>query len=298
MGKLLFIFNPAAGNKKLKAQVPDIIDTLVKAGYDVETYPTQGREDASARVKRNGADFDMIVCGGGDGTLNEVVSGLMTLEKQERPVLGYIPAGTTNDFARSIGISTKPGSAADIIVNGHRATVDTGRFNGRDFVYVAAFGVFTGVSYETPADLKKILGHQAYVLEGVKEVPKIKSHHARITADGLLEEIEDDFIYGMVSNSNYVGGFKGITGRNIDLNDGMLEVTLVRSIKNVQELHDALSFLTGISDTSKTVISFKTANISFKLDEPAAWSVDGEYGGSLSEAVISDVPHSISIMRK
>ena len=229
MKKLLFLFNPHAGKAQIKNKLLQIVDIMVKGGYDVTIYPTQAREDAFRMVYDRAAEFDRIVCSGGDGTLDEAVSG-MILSGNKIP-LGYIPAGSTNDFANSLKIPKDMVKAAEIAISGEPFACDVGMFNEEPFVYVAAFGIFTAVSYKTSQEWKNILGHAAYILEGVKSLTEITSYRLRVECEDAV--IEDEFIYGMISNSNSVGGFKNMTGKNVLLDDGKFEVTLIRKPKNI-----------------------------------------------------------------
>ena len=232
MKKLLFIYNAKSGTAGISKKLAGIIDIFIKHGYYVDAYQTQSALDAKNQIIERGNQFDLVVCSGGDGTLNEVASGLMQLE--ERPVIGYIPSGSTNDFAGSIGLKKDMLENAEIAVSGRPYKVDIGTFNDKNFVYIAAFGIFTEVSYSTSQRLKNVLGHQAYVVEGIKSLPSVKSYRVRFEYDGNV--IEDDFIYGMVSNSNSAGGFKGIMGDDVVLDDGLYEVTLVKKPHNPIEL--------------------------------------------------------------
>lgn len=228
MKKILFVFNPHSGKGQIKDHLLDIVNILVSAGFDVNIHPTQGRNDAKATVIRFKGTYDAIVCSGGDGTVNEVVAGLMAAGI-DVPIT-YIPAGSTNDFANGLQLPKSMTKAAKLAVKGVPYKVDMGTFNDRSFVYVAAFGAFTEVSYATSQQLKNVLGHQAYIIEGMRQFTNIKSSHMTITANG--QTMEGDFIYGMVTNADSVGGFKGITGKNIGLDDGIFEVTLIRKLKN------------------------------------------------------------------
>ena len=216
MKKMLFIYNPNAGTGALKPKLSDVIDVFTKAGYEVTVYPTQKYHDGIEKMESCSDGYDLIVCSGGDGTLDEVVTGMR--KRSYKAPLGYIPAGTTNDFATSLGIPKDILAAADTAVNGIPFPCDVGTFNNDYFIYIAAFGLFTDVSYETKQSMKNILGHLAYVLEGAKRIFNIPSYKIRVIHDG--EEIEDEFIYGMVTNSRSVGGFKGIIGTNVVFDDG------------------------------------------------------------------------------
>ena len=223
MKKLLWIVNPHAGRGAMSGKVIGCVTAFQQAGYDVTLYVTQGAQDATRVARERAGEFDRIICAGGDGTLNEVVTGLM--EAPVRPSLGYIPAGTTNDFAQSLDIPKVPAEAAVIAAGDRLQALDIGRFNDRYFNYIAAFGVFTEVSYATPQQSKNIFGRAAYIFEGVKALTNIKAYHIRVESEEVT--VEDDFIYGMVTNSVSVGGFKGITPDGVALDDGLHEVLLV-----------------------------------------------------------------------
>ena len=204
MKKMLFIYNPNAGTGILKPKLSEVLDIFTKGGYEVTVYPTQRTHDAVEKIQSYEGSYDLLVCSGGDGTLDEAVTG-MQLRGTDIP-LGYIPAGTTNDFAASLGIPKDILSAADTAVNGVPFSCDVGMVNDDHFIYIAAFGLFTDVSYETKQSMKNILGHLAYVLEGTKRIFNIPSYKIKVSHDG--ESFEDEFIFGMVTNSRSVGGFK------------------------------------------------------------------------------------------
>ena len=223
MKKLLWIVNPHAGRGAMSGKIIGCVTAFQQAGFDVTLYVTQGAQDATRVARERAGEFDRIICAGGDGTLNEVVTGLMSVEAP--PPLGYIPAGTTNDFAQSLDIPKVPAEAAVIAAGDRLQALDIGRFNDRYFNYIAAFGVFTEVSYATPQQSKNIFGRAAYILEGVKALTNIKAYHIRVESDEVTAE--DNFIYGMVTNSVSVGGFKAITPDGVALDDGLHEVLLV-----------------------------------------------------------------------
>jgi len=220
--KLVFIFNPKAGKGKIKTSLMDIVDIFNKGGYEVIIRATQAPRDAYEQVKKYADHVDLIVCSGGDGTLDEVVTGIT--EVGSHVPVGYIPAGSTNDFANSLFMPKNMLDAASNIMEEQIYRCDIGKFNHQTFAYVAAFGLFTDVSYETSQDQKNILGHLAYVLEGAKRLLDIKAYHLKVTTESGV--IEDNFIYGMVTNSRSVGGFKNLT-KDVDMNDGLFEVTLI-----------------------------------------------------------------------
>ncbi|MCI5822453.1 MAG: YegS/Rv2252/BmrU family lipid kinase [Lachnospiraceae bacterium] len=290
--RLLFIFNPRSGKGKIKENLADILDIMVKAGYEVTVHTTQSQGDATRKAREEAANYDRIVCSGGDGTLDEVVTGVMSSGYDVS--VGYIPAGSTNDFGNSLGIDKNMVHAADIAANGKPFACDVGKFNQDYFVYVAAFGLFTEVSYQTSQDLKNMLGHAAYILEGIKQIWDIPSYHMQVEYDGNV--LYDEFIYGMVTNSMSVGGFKGIIPGNIGLNDGVFEVTLVKSPKNPIELNDILGYLTGLIKDSDMVYSFQTSQIRLTSSEKVSWTLDGEYGGDHTQVTVEDHHKALEII--
>lgn len=293
MKRLLFISNLKSGKNQIKPHFSAIIDMFVAAGYEVSVHTTQAARDAYEVARSRGGNYDLIVCSGGDGTLDEVVSGLIELDK--RPPLGYIPAGTTNDFAKSLGISSNMTAAAKNVLQGVPFAIDVGVFNQRYFAYVAAFGAFTDVSYQTPQQLKNTFGHLAYVMEGLKSLPNIIPH--RMTVEFDNEVITDSFAYGMVTNSVSVGGFKSISGKEMELDDGLFEVLLVRMPKNVFEFQAIMSAFLLQKVDERYMFFAKVNDIHFVSEEEIAWTLDGEDGGRCKEAKISNMCRAIEILR-
>ena len=292
--KLLFIFNPKSGKSLIKHHLVEIVDIMVKAGFEVTIYPTQARGDATRKVVEDGAGFDRIVCSGGDGTLDEVVTGMRKCHLHIP--LGYIPAGSTNDFARSLGISSDMEQAAKIAVTDNIFTCDVGKFNEDTFVYIAAFGIFTEISYETPQELKNVLGHLAYLLSAVKSLASIPNYLMQIDVEG--QRIQDKFIYGMVTNSTSVAGFEGMTGKNVKLDDGEFEVTLIKCPMNLTELNEIIACLTNLIDDSNLIYSFKAKELHILSKEPISWTLDGEFGGVHDEVRIENLCQKIDIVVK
>lgn len=292
--KLFFLYNPKSGKGLIKTKLSELIDHFVKAGYETIVYPTQAKGDAYERVIEYQAQADVIVCSGGDGTLDEVVSGLMACGS-ETP-LGYLPAGSTNDFANSLGIPKDMRKAAEAVTHGEICRCDVGSFNEDTFVYVAAFGLFTDVSYETSQDLKNVLGHVAYLLEGVKRLLDIKSYYCVIETEE--ETFEGEFIYGMITNSRSVGGFKHLTGKNVDMSDGLFEATLIRRPKNPLELNEIVASLLMAENKSEMIRSFKTGRLTIRAEEPVIWTLDGEYGGAHNQVQIENRKQAMRIFLK
>lgn len=295
--KMIFIYNPHAGKASIRSNLLDIIDVFTKAGYLVTAYPTQKQGDAIEATVNRAGDYDLVACSGGDGTLDEVVTGMM--KRKDRRPIGYVPAGSTNDFARSLHISSNMMKAADTIVDGRVFPCDMGSFNDDTFVYIAAFGLFTDVSYETDQQIKNILGHMAYILEGAKRLGNVRSYHLKVTYKDENQnevEIEDDFLFGMVTNSISVGGFKKITGRHVRLNDGVFEVTLIQKPKDILELNNIMVSLVSRKIDSERMYCFKTSEIHFESDEEIAWTLDGEYGGSHTNVEIFNENEALDII--
>lgn len=303
--QMLLVINPRSGKAQIRNKLLDILDIFAKAGYEIQVYITQKALDARDAVLLYGADKDLIVCSGGDGTLNETITGMMGLPV--RPKLGYIPAGSTNDFASSLHIPRQMTEAARAVVEGQPYPIDIGYFCGdRCFVYVAGFGAFTEVSYLTPQDKKNVLGHQAYMLEGVKSLASIKSYPMKIIwkEDGPGENspeessLEGEFIFGMVTNTISVGGFKGLVNQDVALNDGLFEVLLIRTPKTPLELSNIVSDL-FLKDTqsSEQVYKFKTSSIRIQSGEPVDWVLDGEFGGSRTDVQVENLCCRIEILK-
>lgn len=290
--KLLFIFNPHSGRGQIRDNLPDIVDIMCRAGYEVSIYATQCPGDAEVKAFAGGGEFDRIVCSGGDGTLDEVVSGIMR-GGYEIPV-GYIPAGTSNDFAASLRLAQDMKENAGIAVSGHPFACDIGKFNDGYFVYVAAFGLFTGASYQTSQELKNIFGHAAYVLEGMRELTDVPSYYIQLDCDG--NRIFDEFIYGMVTNALSVGGFRGLINRPVDLDDGKFEVSLIRRPRNPRELNEIIAYLTGRRKQCDMIYSLKSSRIRFSCGRPISWTLDGEFGGQVKEALVENMPQALKII--
>lgn len=286
MEELLFIYNPQAGQGKARGKLADIVNAFSTNGYLTTVYPTQAPGDATGLVRTIGKRYGRIVCCGGDGTLHEVVAALMEMDAP--PVLGYIPAGTTNDFSRNLDLPRDMAQAAEIAAAGPTMRCDMGRFNGHSFVYVAAFGAFTDVSYDTPQQFKNLFGHLAYVLEGIGRLGSIRSWNMRVEYDG--GELEGEFIFGMVSNTRSVGGFKGWPAQEVELDDGQFEVILVRAPKNPLELQAILhSVITQSPGGDGPLVGFHTRSLKLTCGEEVAWTLDGEYGGSHREVQVENV---------
>lgn len=289
--RLLFIYNPHSGVGKVKTQLSDILEAMVQAGYEVTVHPTQAAGDAAQVAAEHAGDYDLVVCCGGDGTLDETVSGLM--KGNIHVPLGYIPAGSTNDFAASLQLPKNMGKAAEVAVGGQDFPCDVGLFEDEYFIYVAAFGLFTEVSYQTSQELKNMIGHAAYILEGVKSIGNHPSYRMRIEYEGGC--IEDDFIYGMITNSLSVGGIKGMTGDNVALNDGLFEVMLVKTPKNIVERNEIVAALTKLRPESDMIYTFKTKELQISPYQVIPWTLDGEFGGDRTQIHLKNLHRALTI---
>jgi len=291
--RILFVYNPMAGKGTVVKNLHEIMDAFVKAKDSVTVYPTQEQGDACKLVENREAGlYDLIVCSGGDGTLREVVNGL--IKSGVSTPVGYIPAGSTNDFARSLGLSDDIKEATKIITRGKPFLCDAGNFNGENFVYIAAFGLFTEVSYATNQQWKNIFGHVAYILEGVKCLSSIQSYEMQIEYDeGVMK---GNYIYGMITNSLSVGGFKNITGKDVSFDDGKFEVILIRRPATIAELNDIIISLVRQSFDAVCMQSFKTSHLKIKSREEVNWTLDGEFGGTYTDVEIKNVQRAFPIM--
>lgn len=293
MKTLLFIFNPHAGKGAIRGHLPGVLDTFTKKGYLVTAYPTQSKTDATRIAAELGAQYDRVVCCGGDGTLSETISGLLDLDCP--PVLGYLPSGTTNDFSRNLSLPKVLEDAAHIAATGPVRKCDVGRFNEKTFIYVAAFGAFTEVAYNTPQEFKNAFGHLAYLLQGVTRLGSIKGYNVKISYDDNV--IEGDFIYGMVSNTISVAGFKGLPSADVSLDDGLFEVLLVRQPKSLTELQGIITTLLQQKPVEDgPVISFSASKVQISCPEPLPWTLDGEFGGNPMVAEIENKYQAIDLV--
>ncbi|MGI5947062.1 MAG: diacylglycerol/lipid kinase family protein [Lachnospiraceae bacterium] len=293
MEKILFIVNPCSGKEQIRNKLIDILDMFTKAGFQIQTYITQSQGDARKAAERFGKEVSIVVCSGGDGTLNETISGIMNLEQP--PLLGYVPAGSTNDFASSLMLPKNMLDAAKGVTEGTPYAIDIGQFGEeRYFVYIAAFGAFTEISYQTPQDKKNLLGHQAYMLEGVKSLASLKSYYCRIECDEMV--VEDEFIFGMVTNTISVGGFKGLVTQSVALNDGLFEVLLIRTPKTPKDLSNIISYMFLKEEPNDYVYKFKTRQIRVISEKPIDWVLDGEFGGSQTDISMKNLEKRLEIL--
>ena len=293
MRKLLFILNPTAGTRKAGKVLPQILSVFNRAGYDVLTYVTDYPGDGKQFVARRAAEMDLVVCCGGDGTFNETVSGL--LQSGADVPIGYIPAGSTNDFAGSLGLSTDPIKAATDIANGQPYPYDVGSFGGRHFTYVASFGAFTRASYATPQSVKNALGHTAYVLGGISELSQIKKLPVRVELDG--EVLDGDYLFGAVCNSTSLGGIAKLDPSQVDMSDGLFELLLVRAPKDLGEIAECISAVQHQQYNCR-MMTFRTASrVTFYPRADLPWTLDGEMDPGGDKIVIDNLHHAIRLVK-
>lgn len=285
MKKALFMINPVAGKGIRASQLINIIDEFTKNGYELTIRTTQGKGDLEDTFAARAGDFDLLICSGGDGTLNAAISSLTSLPREKRPQIGYIPAGTVNDFARSHKISKNPITAAKRIAEGEPHLIDIGFFNERIFTYVAAFGVFTSVSYQTPQHMKNNLGRTAYIIEGIKSLSDITPVRMRFCYGENV--IEDEFIYGMMANSYSIGGFDMRLNRDAKFDDGLMEVTLIKNPRSPANAQKLINCLLAQKADSEFLYHFQCSKLSFSSESDVSWTLDGEFGGSEREGTLT-----------
>ena len=294
MKKMLFIMNPYSGMRRASRYLADIIALFNRNGYEVITHMTGAQGEAIDVVARTAEKVDLVVCCGGDGTFNETVTGL--LHSGVDIPIGYIPAGSTNDFAASMRLSTNVMEAARDIVEGTPVAYDIGKFGDRYFSYVASFGAFTKASYATPQSIKNALGHTAYVLEGITELSQIRKEHVRMELDG--EIVEDDFIFGAISNSTSVGGVLNLDPALVDMSDGKLEVLLVRVPRDLVELAECIKAVQS-QQYNCSVITFRSAEKIKVFSNPLMpWTLDGEREDGHIHVDVENVHLAIRLIQK
>lgn len=292
MKKILFAYNPVAGQGKVQRDLFEIVDFYQENGYIVTLCPAIKLKENWETLKY-GADYDLMVCSGGDGTLNMVMSFLMEQDSQMK--VAYLPAGSTNDYAHSLGIGQELKAALLQTVSGEERLYDVGKFNGRYFLYVAGFGTFTKVSYSTPQKTKNVLGHSAYLLEGIKELSELRSYD--ICLETEKGEIYGSYILGLVTNSLFVGGFKDIVPSDSSLDDGQFEVLLLRQPKSLLDLREMVRALTQNSlSECPNVEVLRCSKLKITSKQPLDWTLDGEYGGNHTEVEIENIHKAFHIV--
>lgn len=294
MKKMSFIMNPRAGQRKANRQLADILGIFNRAGYQVQAYMTACQGDAVEAARRSAPGQDLVVCCGGDGTLNEVINGV--LQSGADTPIGYIPAGSTNDFAASLHIPNNCLKAAQAIVEGDPFPLDVGKFGDRYFAYVASFGAFTKTSYSTPQNVKNALGHTAYLLEGISELSQIRKTHVRLELeDGTA--VEDDFLFGAISNSTSVGGILTLSPEQVDMGDGLFELLLVRAPKDIGQLAECIVVLKNQKYNCRMITFASASRITVHAPQDMGWTLDGERSEGAQLLRIENLHHAIRLIR-
>lgn len=297
MDNILFVYNPNSGKGHITGHVDEIAKILSSGGHTVDAYGTKCPLDAMNKVQCDAGNYDLVVCAGGDGTLSEVVSGMMH-RKQKIPI-GFIPIGSTNDTRSGFGLPKDILEAARLCLNGVPFRTDVGRFNDEYFTYVAALGSLSAVSCFTSQDMKRILGHGAYLVEGIRQLLKMESCEMQVEFDNKV--IEGDFFLGLVTNSMSVGGFEGITGRHVDLQDGLFEVALLRKPRSILDFTREIDMMLIHNKEDRqilddVVVRFRTDHVIFRSEAPVQWVRDGENGGKHRTAEIEVCKKAVTII--
>lgn len=290
--KLLMIVNPRAGRNKPRGPLFDAAAAFCGCGYLLSIRRTAGPGDAARIAAAEGGQYDTVVAVGGDGTLNEVISGLQTLEVP--PAVGYLPQGSTNDFAASLNIPSDPAKAAEAVVRGQTRQLDIGYFGQRVFVYVASFGAFTRTSYTASQDVKNVLGHLGYLVEGVKDLDSLRPYQVRITADG--EKLDGDYLFGAVANSTSIAGMMKLNGEQVVLDDGRFELLLVPDPKNAAALQNLIRALLNQQYDAGGLIFRHVTSLHVETDEELPWSLDGEFAPSQPTVDITNRQRALTML--
>ena len=294
MKRMLFIMNPFAGQRRANKHLTDILLMFREADYEILVHMTGGTGDAREAARRYAKNAELVVCCGGDGTLNETVSGI--IESGVDVPVGYIPAGTTNDFASSLKLSHNPLQAAKDILEGEPVPYDVGKFGQRYFSYVASFGAFTKSSYIVPQNIKNALGHTAYVLGGISELSQIRNEHIRMEIDG--DVVEDDYLFGAICNSTSIGGILTLDPKQVDMGDGLFEVMLVRAARNLTEITECIQAVQS-QKYNCSMITFRAAKeVKIWASPDMPWTLDGEKEEGHAEVVVRNLHHAIRLMQR
>ena len=291
--KLLMIVNPRAGRHKSRGPLFDAAAILSQAGYLLSIHNTTARPgDAAETAASAGGTYDAVAAVGGDGTLNEVVNGLMRLDCP--PLLGYLPQGSTNDFASSLRLPGKPAEAAAAMVSGTPRRLDVGRWNERYFVYVASFGAFTRSSYTASQAAKNALGHFAYILEGMKDLNSLRPYRVKLTADG--EVLDGEYLFGAVCNSTSIGGLMKLEEERVVLDDGKFELLLIPNPRTPADLQNLVVALLNQQYDSEGLVFRHVSSVHLETEEKLPWSLDGEYAPRLPAVDIENRRQALEML--
>lgn len=290
--RMLFIVNPSSGTLKIKDSLLEVCQIFCDNGYELTLNVTKYITDAVNEAADKGTHYDLIVCCGGDGTFNGMVSAL--IPRPEHPPVAYIPSGSTNDFAHTIGLTGTPLEIARQIMAGIPRNLDMGAFNQSYFSYVASFGAFTETSYNTPQPLKNRLGHLAYVLEGVRDISTIEPCHMKIVNGDTI--VEGNYIFGAICNSTSIGGLIRLNQALIDLNDGLFEVMLIKAPKTVIDLTKIIVSITTQVYDPEVIHFFQASDIYIYPETEIPWSLDGEYCPGSKEIHVQNIHNAFQLL--
>lgn len=293
MENLFLVVNPKSGTGRIKTELFKVCDILTRGGYRVTVHVTSKKGDATAAVENLGDEYSTIVVCGGDGTLNEVITGVMRSGNDYK--IGYIPSGTLNEWSQGLKISRSISKAARNIVSGRQVQLDIGRFGESYFSYTASFGAFTEASYSAPQNIKNVLGQVAYLLEGIKALGNIKPIHLRLTAENG-DVYEGDYLFGAVSNSMSVGGIIKLDKAEVALNDGLFEVILIENPDTIADLNEIIDAIVTRRFNRKCIKQFKTHSLRVECDKKLDWTLDGEHAVSRGEIVIEDIKQAVNFI--
>lgn len=292
MKKVLFIVNPIAGKMKIVKDLAEIDRAFYDGGCICDIYLTKKKGDAIEKVMECGKNYDLIVCGGGDGTYNELITGIMRAGL--KVPIGYIPAGTTNDFASTLELETTPQLMAKRITKGRKRRLDVGRFDNQYFSYIASFGAFTSTSYSTQQQMKNVFGHSAYVLEGMTDLASIRPYHAKIEVNGQV--YEDDYLFGAISNSTSIAGIIKLNTRLVNLSDGMFEIMLIRMPKLLLDVPKIIIALANGDYNSEYITFLHGSSVKVVTEGELEWSLDGEWAKSEGEVLLENIHEAINLV--
>jgi diacylglycerol kinase (ATP) len=289
---MMLIINPKAGKGALRGTLVEMMEVFYKGGMLPTVYFTLSPGDGARLARDYGSDYELLVCLGGDGTLSDVISGLVTLKK--KPRLGYIPMGTANDMATTLGLSRDPVKMAELILRGKTVKYDVGVLGDSGyFSYIAAFGAFTEVSYTTPQESKNALGHLAYLLEGMASLPKLTHYETTVEYEGGV--IQQDLCFGGVTNSTSVAGLVRLDDSLVELGDGFFEIILIKMPRSVGDLNNILAGILSRNYNNEAVTFLQSRWVRFTFDRPVAWTRDGESGGTFTQVEITNLPGAVEI---
>ncbi len=287
--KLLMLINARSGMKNSKANLLSVIDIFCRNGYDVSVYVTQKHNDAYEYLMKNRIRYDIVCVFGGDGTMNEVSNALMA--KEYKPLLGYFPSGTMNDFGSNFDLGSDMTVIAERICEGNVREFDVGKFNDRYFNYVAAFGAMCDVPFTTKRDAKELLGNIAYILEGISKLPEVKSHKISYTIANRT--YKKDVLFGLIYSGNRVAGMELEDKKRSAIDDGYFNVLIVEYVPTIFNAPDLLS---TILQQDRFIHRYRTKKILLEFDDDLIFTLDGEEAKVKNKAEITITNKALRIL--